>query len=98
MTPCRYKTYKMSRSFKKYGIIKDKGISRGEYNRVFRRVNRQRVKEGKEPKHLYEVVNCWTVCDYKIRWSRIKQFEIYRKMWITSKEEYLKERRAFFKK
>ena len=51
----------MSRSFKKYGIIKDKGMSRGEYNRRFRRVNRQRINEGKDPKHLYEVINSWCV-------------------------------------
>lgn len=88
----------MSRSFKKYGIIKDKGMSRSEYNKVFRRVNRQRIKEWKDPKHLYEVVNSWTVCDYKIRWSSVENSEFYKRKWQTSKEEYLREKRSFFNK
>ena len=46
----------MSRSIKKYGIVKDKGLSRGLYNRRFRRVNRQRVRLGREPFLMREVV------------------------------------------
>lgn len=88
----------MSRSFKKYGIIKDKGMSRGEYNRVYRRVNRYLINQGKEPKHLYEVVNSWNICDYKIRWARVKKSKYYRSLKHDSKQEYLKEKSRFFSK
>lgn len=88
----------MSRSFKQYGIIKDKGMSRGEYNRVFRRVNRFLINQGKEPKHLYAVVNSWNICDYKIRWERAKNSNYYRCLKYDSKQEYLKEKRRFFSK
>jgi len=66
----------MSRSFKKYGIIKDKGMSRGEYNRRFRRVNRQRVRERKDPKLMHEIANQYDVCDFKIRWERVSLREM----------------------
>lgn len=88
----------MSRSFKKYGIIKDKGMSRGEYNRRFRRVNHQRINEGKDPKHLYEVINSWCICDFKIRWNRFENSEYFQRLWSKSKEEYEREKRRFFNK
>jgi hypothetical protein len=53
----------MSRSFKKHGIIKDKGIPRSIYNRRLRRVNKQRVQEGKEPFLLKELIDEYDVCD-----------------------------------
>lgn len=88
----------MSGSFKKYGIIKDKGMSRGEYNRIFRRVNRQRIKEGKDPKHMFETVNSWNVCDYKTRWTRIENLEYYQRLLHISEQKYHKEKRSFFNK
>ena len=59
----------MSRSIKKYGIVKDKGLSRGLYNRRFRRVNKQRVRLGREPFLMREVVNDYEVCDYILSWT-----------------------------
>lgn len=59
----------MSRSTKKIGIIKDKGMPRGIYNRRFRRVNKQRVNEGKEPFLLKELINGYDVCDFKLTWE-----------------------------
>lgn len=55
----------MSRSFKKVGIIKDSGLRRAEYNRKFRRVNKQRVRLGLTPKHRSEPTNPWDICDWK---------------------------------
>lgn len=87
----------MSRSYKKHGIIKDKGMSRGEYNRRFRRVNRQRIKEGKEPKLKYEVTNPYNVCDWKIRWKRMFSYHLatMRKM---STNDIQKMKRDYFAK
>ena len=61
MRQCRYKTYKMSRSIKKHGVIKDKGLFRSEDNKRFRRVNWQRVKQGKDPRQMYEIVNPYAI-------------------------------------
>lgn len=58
----------MSRSRKKHGIIKDKGLTRAEYNRIFRRVNKQRIKNGQEPKLMNELINPWDVSDYSFGW------------------------------
>ena len=54
----------MSRSVKKYPIYKDKGFMKDFYNRIFRRVNKQRLKEDKDLKQLREVVNDYDVCDW----------------------------------
>jgi len=70
-------------------------MSRGEYNRIFRRVNRQRMQEGKDPKHLFETVNSWNVCDYKSRWNRIENLSYYQGL---NEQEYQKEKRSFFNK
>jgi len=59
----------MSRSIKKYGIVKDKGLSRDLYNKRFRRVNRQRIRLGREPFLMREVVNDYDVCDYILSWT-----------------------------
>ncbi len=59
----------MSRSFKKHGFVKDKGYSRAFYNRKFRRINKYRIRIGKEPLLLDEVVNYWCICDYAFLWS-----------------------------
>lgn len=58
----------MSRSRKKTGVIKDKGLTRAEYNRIFRRVNKQRIHNGQEPKTMRELINPWDVSDYSFRW------------------------------
>ena len=34
------------------------------YNRLFRRVNKQRILKGKEPKLMNEVANKYDVCDF----------------------------------
>lgn len=88
----------MSRSIKKYGIIKDKGMSRGEYNRRFRRVNRQRIKEGKDPKLVYEITNQYDVCDYKIRWERVSKYYVERMMQINQSFTLQKMKREYFNK
>jgi len=59
----------MSRSFKKHGIIKDKGIPRPIYNRRLRRVNKQRVQEGKKPFLLKELIDEYDVCDFILSWT-----------------------------
>ena len=52
----------MSRSYRK-PIVKDKS-DHSWYNRIFRRVNKQRVSGFKEPKLMRELVNDWNVCDW----------------------------------
>lgn len=59
----------MSRSRKKYGIIKDRGWMRELYNRKFRRVNKQRIKIGKEPIPMKSLINCYDVHDWIFRWD-----------------------------
>ena len=49
--------------------IKDKGLFRSEDNKRFRRVNWQRVKQGKDPRQMYEIVNPYDVCDYIFYWK-----------------------------
>lgn len=88
----------MSRSYKKYGIIKDKGMSRGEYNRRFRRVNRQRIKEGKEPKLIYEVTNQYDVCDFKMYWERSYYVSLLQLGIIKNTDEINKIKRLYFNK
>ena len=88
----------MSRSFKKYGIIKDKGMSRGEYNRRFRRVNSQRIREGKDPKLKYEITNQYNVCDFKIRWERVLLRKMNHKIGRDSKQVFQRMKREYFSK
>ena len=88
----------MSRSYKKHGIIKDKGMSRGEYNRRFRRVNRQLIKEGKNPKLMYEVINPYDVCDYKMYWGRGYFYHLFGKIENLKDSKSEKRRRTFFNK
>jgi hypothetical protein len=52
----------MSNSFKK-PIVKDK-TNHKWYNRVFRRVNKQRIKSGKRPFLMNEIINPWDVTDW----------------------------------
>lgn len=59
----------MSRSRKKHGIVKDRGLRRATYNRMFRRINRQRIKRGLEPRIMDEIINQYDVCDYKFYWD-----------------------------
>jgi hypothetical protein len=88
----------MSRSFKKYGIIKDKGMSRGEYNRRFRRVNRQLIKERKDPKLMYEIANQYDVCDFKIRWERVFIREVNHLSVRDTKKKIQHMKREYFRK
>lgn len=87
----------MSRSYKKHGIIKDKGLSRVEYNRRFRRVNRQRVKEGKDPKLMFEIAKPYDVCDFKLYWDR-GHFQQLVTEGLRKDHEFEKRRRTYFKK
>ena len=63
----------MSRSFKKFGRIKDSGTPRAIYNRRFRRVNRQRINQGKYPLLMSELIDDYDVCDFIIDWEPPKQ-------------------------
>ncbi len=87
----------MSRSYKKHGIIKDKGLSRGEYNRRFRRVNRQRVKQGKDPKLMLELINQYDVCDYKMYWERGYYYRLI-KEGLSTELEFETRKRSYFSK
>lgn len=87
----------MSRSRKKQGIIKDKGYPKHLYNRRFRRVNKLRVRLGKEPKLLRESINGYCVCDYKFRWSETS-FYWFQVTEEETPEEYIKRKRLYFGK
>lgn len=65
----------MSRSRKKNPWVKDK--TGRWYNKLFRRVNKQRIKDFKEPKLMQELVNDYDVCDYKFYNPEEKKY--YRK-------------------
>ena len=54
----------MSRSRKKHPIYKDKGFKSKVYNRIFRRVNKQRLNEDKELMALRELINDYDICDW----------------------------------
>lgn len=70
----------MSRSFRKNLVYKDSGGKRTLYNRPFRRVNKQRLKQGKRPfERIREYMNDWDICDYYI----------YIPSWYKTKEEML---------
>ena len=88
----------MSRSYKKNGIIKDRGLTRGEYNRRFRRVNNQRIKDGKEPKLMYEITNQYDVCDYKLFWDRGFYYHQISKYYSENECEFEKRKRLYFNK
>jgi len=83
----------MSRSFKRYGIIKDKGYPKELYNRKFRRVNKQRVRLNKDVKLLKELVNDYCVCDYVLFWDE----KFYLKL-CKDQDEFEKLKRAYFNK
>lgn len=40
------------------------------YNKIFRRVNKMRVKCGKEPLLMKELIDDWDVCDWKAIWTK----------------------------
>ena len=76
----------MSRSYKKHPVVKDKG--RRDYNRVFRRKNRQLIHEGRQPyQRTSEVVNDWDICDWR--------FHAYDDLWPNNNVE---EREKIFKR
>ena len=92
----------MSRSRKKHGVIKDRGLRRADYNRRFRRVNKQRIQMGKDPYQLNELVESWDVCDWKQYWDSgwwKYQFENYPH---SSQASFYKDmecaKRAYFRK
>lgn len=72
----------MSNSYKKKAIVKDK-TNHKWYNRIFRRVNKQRVKSNKEPKLMRELINDWDVCDYKFIYKK-GDIKVYK--WITKED------------
>ena len=86
----------MSRSRKKNGIIKDSGYPKYLYNRKLRRANKIRIRLGKDPKQLGELVNGYCICDYKFYWFEKSYY------WFVSedetKEEYITRRRLYFGK
>ena len=55
----------MSRSYKKHAVQKDSKEKDNSYNKVFRRVNKQRLHKGKEPILMNELINQWDICDFK---------------------------------
>ena len=54
----------MSRSKKKIPIYKDKGFKSDSYNKIFRRVNKQRLHEDKDLIALRELINDYDICDW----------------------------------
>jgi len=54
----------MSRSRRK-PWVKDSKPSDNIHNRIFRRVNKQRVKGFKEPKLMRELIDDWDICDWR---------------------------------
>jgi len=86
----------MSRSRKKNGVIKDKGYPKHLYNRKYRRVNKMRIRLGKEPKLLGELVNSYCICDYKFYWTETAFY--WFQVEDETHEEYLKRRRLYFGK
>ena len=67
----------MSRSFKKHPIYKDKSFKHDVYNKIFRRVNKQRLHEEKDMKLLRELVNDYDICDWV--WYDKDNPKLYRK-------------------
>lgn len=75
----------MSRSRKKHGVLKHRGMRRSHYNRIFRRVNKQRIQLGKEPKLMNELINPYNVCDYRFFWDVI----YWRNAFASNKYRYI---------
>lgn len=67
----------MSRSRKKVPIYKDKGFKHSVYNKIFRRVNKQRLHEGKDMIALRELINDYDICDWV--WYDEGNEKLYRK-------------------
>lgn len=67
----------MSRSRKKIPIYKDKGLKSSVYNRIFRRVNKQRLHEDKDLKQMRELINGYDICDWT--WYDEDNEKLYRK-------------------
>jgi len=88
----------MSRSRKKYGVLKDKGLSRQEYSKMLRRVNNQRIKQSLEPKLMYEVVDSYDVCDYEFWWGPNGSYSFEDFQEAESKKAYEKRKRSYFGK
>lgn len=84
----------MSRSKKNFGIIKDVGHLKKHYNRMFRRTNKQRIKQGKDPKLLKEVVNDYDVCDWIYTWPCYDHIELKQ----NDMTEYERRYREYFNK
>jgi hypothetical protein len=55
----------MSRSKKKNSIVKDSKGTDNWFNKIFRRVNKQKIKSGEDPIEMNELVNKYNVRDYK---------------------------------
>lgn len=53
----------MSRSTRK-PWVKDSKPSDNSYNKIFRRVNKQRIKSFKEPLLMRELINDYDICDW----------------------------------
>jgi hypothetical protein len=71
----------MSRSYKKVPIVKDKGDK--TYNKRFRRANKVRINQGKEPYHrTSEIVNDYDVCD----WIMDARLLYTPPRWLTEEE------------
>jgi hypothetical protein len=82
----------MSRSRKKHGVVKDRGLTRREWNRKFRRVNRQRVRMGKDPYQMKELINpydvydwiyIWDESDMQRRWAEDGRHDYYKRVYKT---------------
>ena len=83
----------MSRSKKKHGIIKDRGWMVGLYNRKFRRTNKQRIKMGKRPLLMKELIDPWDVHDWVFHWEKWSWYRDYK-----TDEEIEKMKRVYFNK
>lgn len=91
----------MSRSKKKSGVVKSgRLLKRAQYNRIVRRTNKQRIKEGKEPLNMREIINVYDIYDYYSFWIEGEM----RTVWENSKylQHYYRSfqqfKRTFFKK
>ncbi len=60
---------------------------KGLHNRKFRRVNKQRVKMGLEPKKMDELINQYDVCDWRLEFFEGPKQGLAR-WWRQSKEAY----------
>ena len=67
----------MSRSRKKVPIYKEKRHKANVYNKIFRRVNKQRLHEEKELIALRELINDYDICDWT--WYNEDDPKMYRK-------------------